>query len=108
MCWAKLKGLLCQKRFKKVKSLQELESLARVPPEEPVLTQVKKSRDERWLERHPLMKLVSSSREEPNAPKKQPCPLGHGWKKRVGKAMGGALYWCNVCQDEFLVPYPKR
>ena len=89
MCWKKLKGLFRSKKG--------------TPQQEPALTQVKKSRDERWLERHPDMKLVSTSRGGSNMPKYQPCPLGHGWKKRNGKTMAGALYWCNVCQSSFLV-----
>ena len=38
-----------------------------------------------------------------NMPKRQPCPFGHGWKKRLEKTLGGALYWCNKCQTSFLV-----
>ena len=38
-----------------------------------------------------------------NMPKYQPCPFGHGWKKRIEKTMSGADYWCNVCRTRFLV-----
>jgi len=38
-----------------------------------------------------------------NMPKCQPCPLGHGWKKRLQKTLGGASYWCNKCQSDFFV-----
>ncbi len=90
MCWKKLKGLFRSK-------------MGKGHPPEPAPTQVKKSRDERWLERHPEMKLVSTRRGGPDMPKYQPCPLGHGWKKRSSKTMAGALYWCNMCQSSFLV-----
>jgi len=90
MCWKKLKGLFRSKMDKG-------------QPPEPALTQVKESRYDRWLKRHPKMKLVSTSRGGPNMPQYQPCPLGHGWKKRKGKTMAGALYWCNICKAEFFV-----
>jgi len=38
-----------------------------------------------------------------NMPKYQPCPEGHGWKRREEKTMGGANYWCNKCRRSFLV-----
>ena len=38
-----------------------------------------------------------------NMPKYQPCPEGHGWKKRLVKTFGGANYWCNQCKSSFLV-----
>lgn len=41
----------------------------------------------------------------PNMPKHQPCPLKHGWKKRVEKAKTGAYYGCNRCKALFMVPY---
>lgn len=53
----------------------------------------------------PKYQIINTNRGEPNAPKKQPRPSGHGWKKRVSKAMGGALYYCNKCRSQFLVPY---
>jgi len=42
-----------------------------------------------------------------NMPKHQPCPEGHGWKKRKSKAAGGARYWCNRCQGFFFVRAPR-
>jgi len=38
-----------------------------------------------------------------NMPKYQPCPAGHGWKKRIEKTMSGANYWCNICRASFWV-----
>jgi len=46
---------------------------------------------------------VVATRWQHNMPKSQPCPRGHGWKKRVEKTMGGAIYWCNRCQSNFIV-----
>jgi hypothetical protein len=37
-----------------------------------------------------------------NMPKYQPCPNGHGMKKRKEKTLTGAHYHCNKCGD-FLV-----
>lgn len=51
----------------------------------------------------PRGRLVSTSRGGLNMPKKQPCPMGHGWKKRDSKTMGGAHCWCNTCQHHFFV-----
>ena len=42
----------------------------------------------------------------PNMPKHQPCPEGHGWKRRESKTRGGARYWCNRCQGFFFVRAP--
>lgn len=88
MCWKKLKGLFGSK---KSETRPAVDTLPEQLPKE-----------------QPLYKLLDTSRGGPNAPKYQPCPLGHGWKKRVGKALGGALYYCNWCKGEFLVPYPRR
>ena len=41
-----------------------------------------------------------------NMPRYQPYPLGHGWKKRTRKTMGGAYYGCSKCCDEFFVRVP--
>ena len=38
----------------------------------------------------------------PNMPKAQPCPRGHGWKKRTRKTLGGADYLCNKCGAFFV------
>lgn len=45
----------------------------------------------------------SVSWRNPNMPKFQPCPRGHGWKKRIEKTIGGARYLCNRCRDKFFV-----
>ena len=82
MCWEKLKGLF---RSKTAKSPQELQTVTRLPPKE-----------------QPTHKFISTSHGGPNMLKKQPCPLGHGWKKRNGKTMGGASYYCNRCKPRFL------
>ena len=100
MCWKKLKGLF---RSKTGESPPELETVTQLPPEKQPPYKLQKKRSQKVLER-----TIVTSRGGPNAPKKQPCPLGHSWKKRVGKALGGALYYCNVCKGEFLVPYAKR
>ena len=41
----------------------------------------------------------------PNMPKYQPCPNGHGSKKRTEKTLGGANYHCNKCGDFFVRGY---
>lgn len=38
----------------------------------------------------------------PNMPKRQPCPNGHGWKRRISKTLGGARYKCNKCRVFFV------
>ena len=40
-----------------------------------------------------------------NMPKRQPCPFGHGWKKRVRKTIGGATYSCGKCGEFFVRGY---
>ena len=47
--------------------------------------------------------VVTPIRWRHNMLKYQPCPFGHGWKKRIEKTMSGANYWCNVCRARFLV-----
>jgi len=54
----------------------------------------------------PEYKTISTGHGGPNMPKKQPCPRGHGLKKRARKTMGGAFYFCNVCPVEFVVVHP--
>lgn len=75
-----------------------------VPELEPAPAQVKKSRDERWLERHSAKKLISTGRGGPNMPKYQPCPLCHHRSKRLEKTLGGARYHCpNPDHGNFFV-----
>lgn len=38
-----------------------------------------------------------------NMPQYQPCPAGHGWKRRITKRRGGATYWCERCRALFFV-----
>ena len=38
-----------------------------------------------------------------NMPKYQPCPFGHGWKRRRDKTLAGARYWCGQCAGSFFV-----
>ena len=38
-----------------------------------------------------------------NMPKYQPCPFGHGWKRRRDKTLAGARYWCGQCDGSFFV-----
>jgi hypothetical protein len=40
--------------------------------------------------------------EGPNMPKYQPCPRGHGLKKRKRRTLGGAYYHCEKCGDFFV------
>ena len=54
----------------------------------------------------PARRAINTSRGGPNMPRFQPCPLGHGPKKRVAKTVGGALYHCNKCQSDFLISHP--
>ena len=44
---------------------------------------------------------VNTRQPGPNMPKSQPCPVGHGWKRRKEKTMGGANYHC-WCGDFFV------
>ena len=39
----------------------------------------------------------------PNMPKRQPSDKRHGWKRRIGKTLGGAEYYCNKCRASFFV-----
>jgi len=51
-------------------------------------------------ERSPVMRATSRGDIKwrlPNMPRYQHCPNGHGQKRRVHKALGGALYMCNRC-----------
>lgn len=48
-------------------------------------------------------KAIVPMRWRHNMPKYQPCPNGHGWKKRREKTMRGANYWCNRCLGNFFV-----
>lgn len=57
------------------------------------------------LKEKPLYTVINTSQGRHNMPKKQPCPMGHGWKKRQAKTVGGALYYCNKCKSSFAVPY---
>jgi len=41
----------------------------------------------------------------PNMPKYQPCPKGHGFKRRKEKTLGGASYHCNICGSDFFVRF---
>lgn len=38
-----------------------------------------------------------------NMPQYQPCPAGHGWKRRREKTVRGATYWCEKCRGVFFV-----
>lgn len=63
-----------------------------------------KSRHERWVERHPAGKSVSTKRGGLNMPKYQPCPLCRHRSKRLEKTLGGAHYHCpNPDHSNFLV-----
>lgn len=53
------------------------------------------------------VRLIKTSRGGVNMPRYQPCPYGHGWKKRVEKTAGGAYYLCNRCPGKFFVRYPR-
>ena len=54
----------------------------------------------------PQYTAINTSRGGHNMPRFQPCPLDHGQKKRAGKTMGGALYYCNKCDTNFFVSHP--
>lgn len=61
-------------------------------------------RNEKWKS---VYRAIRTKRSEfYNMPKRQPCPLGHGDKKRDYKTAGGATYWCNICKASFLVTHP--
>ena len=68
------------------------------------------SQKQRAITRHEKqeqeLRYISTSRGGPNIPKRQPCPMEHGWKKRDSKTVGGAYYWCNRCQHHFFVRAP--
>lgn len=40
--------------------------------------------------------------DTPNMPRFQPCPQGHGLKKRKKKTLGGAYYGCGICGNFFV------
>lgn len=48
-------------------------------------------------------RVIQTSQGGPNMPRYQPCPRGHGWKKRISKSITGAWYFCNRCQEKFFV-----
>jgi len=48
-------------------------------------------------------RLVYTRQSGPNMPKYQPCPAGHGWKRRKHKTMGGAQYYCSNCKEFFFI-----
>jgi hypothetical protein len=48
-------------------------------------------------------RAINTRRGGPNMPTYQPCPFGHGLKKRKAKTMGGATYYCNQCKGGFFV-----
>lgn len=50
-----------------------------------------------------IFRMVNTSHGGHNMPKFQPCPEGHGQKKRANKTIGGADYWCDICQCHFFV-----
>lgn len=74
---------------------------AKVPTEKPGKTWLDKMR-----ERFATFRFVDTSLGGLNMPKFQPCPEGHGQKKRDSKAAGGAYYWCNTCQHHFFMLHP--
>lgn len=95
-----------------IKSLAKLPKLlprrGGIKPSTGQLTDLDKILGQRIQERQAKMgQPVDTSKHEHNMPKSQPCPKGHGWKKREDKAiMGGvpgALYYCNRCKDSFFV-----
>ena len=47
-------------------------------------------------------RAVDTRQGGPNMPKYQPCPRGHGGKKRKQKTIGGAYYLCERCGDYFV------
>jgi hypothetical protein len=51
-------------------------------------------------------RAVDTRHDGPNMPKYQPCPQGHGWKRRKQKTMSGAYYSCPICGD-FFVRVPR-
>lgn len=93
MCFQKIKNLLL--RFLRKKEAQRVEY--EIPKEPQRIRREKKEQELRY---------VRTNRGGLNMPKYQPCPKNHGWKKQRHKTLGGAVYWCNLCQDEFFVVYP--
>ena len=53
-------------------------------------------------DRHVAARAVRIYPRYPNMPKRQPCPNGHGLKRRLGKTLGGAQYECNRCGNFFV------
>jgi hypothetical protein len=49
-----------------------------------------------------MARLVDTKQPGPNMPKRQPCPNGHGWKRRIYKTLSGAYYHCGLCGDFFV------
>jgi len=45
---------------------------------------------------------VDTHQGGPNMPKYQPCPRGHGMKRRTQKTAGGAYYACQQCGKFFV------
>jgi hypothetical protein len=74
-----------------------------------VLTELDKQLGRKIQQRQAREKAraVDTRQGGPNMPKYQPCPKGHGLKKREDKAIvggiPGALYYCNICKDSFFV-----
>lgn len=76
----------------------------RVAPQPHVPTEIEKKLADRILKRQVKEgRLVTTRQPGPNMPKSQPCPQGHGWKRRKQKTMGGANYHCNTCRQDFFV-----
>jgi len=81
MCWSRLKRLLKKKGEKETPK-------PRIVP---------------IAEKSSSIPSVPASRIVLNMPRRQPCPFGHGWKRRAYKTLGGAYYWCNICPAAFFV-----
>jgi hypothetical protein len=90
----------------KLRDLISRRSKVDTPEEPPVLTELDKKLgrkiQKRQAEKAELAQPVDTRHGGPNMPKRQPCPRGHGWKRRKQKTMGGAYYGCRICGDFFI------
>ena len=51
-------------------------------------------------------RVISTDMGGLNMPKKQPCPIHGGQRKRENKSITGAWYYCGTCREKFLVLHP--